>query len=69
MSFINWGNENPEQLRLRKRLEEEAIFEQFRMAQLAALSASAGSGGNLPPTTTTTTTALPTTTTTTTQNN
>lgn len=43
MSFINWGNESPEQLRLRRRLEEEALFEQARFSQISA-AMSAGSG-------------------------
>ena len=43
MSFINWGSESREQLRIRKRLEEDylqAVFE-----QRAANAAAAGSGG------------------------
>jgi hypothetical protein len=45
MTFINWGSEGQEQLRIRKRFEEEqAIFEQRAAAVAAAVSA-AGSGG------------------------
>lgn len=28
MSFINWGSESPEQLAIRRQLEEQAIYEQ-----------------------------------------
>jgi|688.fasta_scaffold04439_52 hypothetical protein len=47
MSFINWGSESREQLRIRKRLEEDylqAVFEQ-RAANAAATASAAGSGG------------------------
>jgi hypothetical protein len=44
MSFINWGNESPEQLRLRKRLEEQMLLEQA-MYSAATAAAAAGSGG------------------------
>ena len=28
MKFINWGSESPEQLAIRRRLEQETIYEQ-----------------------------------------
>jgi hypothetical protein len=28
MSFINWGSESPEQLAIRKQIEEQALYEQ-----------------------------------------
>ena len=49
MSFINWGSESPEQLAIRRRLEQEAIYEQAaRMARARqrAGNAVAGSGGD-----------------------
>ena len=50
MSFINWGGESPEQLRLRKRLEEEeALFEQaVRMASTVAQAGGVGVGAKVP---------------------
>lgn len=48
MSFINWGSESREQLRIRKRLEEDylqAVFEQRAANAAATASAAAGSGG------------------------
>jgi hypothetical protein len=48
MSFINWGNESPEQLAMRRRLEEQALYEQsVRMAQARqrAGNSQAGVGG------------------------
>lgn len=47
MSFINWGNESPEQLRLRKQLEEQMLFEQA-MQSAAVAAAAAGSGKIIP---------------------
>ena len=44
MSYINWGNESKEQLEIRKRIEQEMIFEQMSAAAAAA-AAAAGSGG------------------------
>jgi hypothetical protein len=44
MSFINWGSESPEQLRLRKQLEEQMLLEQA-MYNAATAAAAAGSGG------------------------
>jgi hypothetical protein len=49
MSFINWGNESPEQLALRRQIEEQSLYEQaIRMAQAKqrAGQAPAGSGGD-----------------------
>ena len=50
MSFINWGGESPEQLRLRKRLEEEeALFEQaVRMASTVSQAGGVGVGAKVP---------------------
>jgi hypothetical protein len=49
MWFINWGSENPEHLAERRRLEEEAIYEQaVRMARMrgtATQTAGAVGGG------------------------
>jgi hypothetical protein len=49
MSFINWGGESPEQLRLRKRLEEQleeqAIYEQAVRAA-SAIATIGGVGGS-----------------------
>lgn len=46
MSFINWGQESPEQLALRKKLEQDAIYEQaIRMAQIRQLTSQAVAGG------------------------
>ena len=47
MSFINWGSESPEQLAIRRRLEEEALYEQAaRMAQARSANApGVGSSG------------------------
>jgi len=46
MSFINWGGESPEQLRLRKRFEEEqALFEQAVRAS-SAMASIGGVGGS-----------------------
>jgi hypothetical protein len=46
MSFINWGEESPEQLAARKRIEEAMMFEQVAYsAAMAAAAAAAGSGG------------------------
>ena len=49
MSFINWGNETPEQRARRYRLEDEAIFEQRAAAIMAAAATAAGSGKRLAP--------------------
>ena len=43
MSFINWGNETPEQRARRYQLEDEAIFEQRAASIMAAAAAAAGS--------------------------
>ena len=46
MSFINWGEESPEQLAARKRMEETMMFEQAAYnAAVAAMATSAGTGG------------------------
>jgi len=44
MSFINWGNESPEQKELRRRLEERELFEQAFAAYARSASAMAGVG-------------------------
>jgi hypothetical protein len=52
MAFINWGSESPEQLAIRRRFEEQALYEQMvMMAQSRAGQApgAAGGGGNIPP--------------------
>jgi len=49
MTLINWGSESPEQLAVRRRLEEQAVYEQAaRMAQAKqrAGQSVAGSGGD-----------------------
>ena len=43
MTFINWGEETPEQLKARKEMEERMMFEQ--MSYSAAMAAAAGGGG------------------------
>jgi hypothetical protein len=46
MSFINWGSERPEQLEIRRRLEEQAMFEQAaRISQARRGSSQPGVGG------------------------
>lgn len=48
MSFINWGSESPEQLKIRREMEERIMFEQASYsAAMAAAAASAG--GSLDP--------------------
>lgn len=42
MSFINWGHETPEQLKARKEMEEQTLFEQA-MYSAAMAAAAAGS--------------------------
>ena len=52
MSFINWGTESPEQLAIRRRLEEQALYEQaVRMVQAKQRSgqAPAVGGGSADP--------------------
>jgi hypothetical protein len=48
MTFINWGNESPEQLALRRQIEEQSLYEQaIRMAQARrAGQAPAGASGD-----------------------
>ena len=49
MSFINWGNESPEQLKIRRALDERFLFEQASYnAAMAAAAAAAGSSGTRP---------------------
>jgi hypothetical protein len=50
MSFINWGGESPEQKAARKRLEEEALFEQAAriMKQRASSAPTVVGGANAP---------------------
>lgn len=46
MSYINWGNETSEQLALRARLEQEALFEQaVRLSQARNQSMTGGAAG------------------------
>lgn len=45
MAFINWGEETPEQKEIRRRMEEDMMFEQMAYsAATAAAAAAAGSG-------------------------
>ena len=44
MSFINWGHESPEQKDIRRRMEDEMMFEQAAF-QAATAAAAAGAGG------------------------
>ena len=46
MAFINWGSESPEQLKARRAMEEQMMFEQaaFNAATAAAAAAAAGVG-------------------------
>ena len=47
MSYINWGSESPEQLAIRRQLEQQALYEQaVRVSQARAGNAVAGSGGD-----------------------
>jgi len=52
MSYINWGSESPEQLAIRRQLEEQALYEQAVRATRArnragnAPGAAAGGGGD-----------------------
>jgi hypothetical protein len=46
MSFINWGHETPEQKEIRRRMEDEMMFEQASYNAAVAAVAAAGSGGN-----------------------
>lgn len=49
MSFINWGSESPEIAAIRRRLEEQALYEQaarMRQAKNRAGNAVTGSGGD-----------------------
>ena len=49
MAFINWGEETPEQLENRRKMDEQIMFEQaaFNAATAAAAAAGIGSGGLL----------------------
>lgn len=51
MSFINWGNESesPEQLAIRRRLEEQALYEQAMRVRLSQSGQSGGVGGGRSP--------------------
>jgi hypothetical protein len=44
MSFINWGHETPEQIEVRRKMEERMMFEQMSYSAAVASAASAGSG-------------------------
>jgi uncharacterized protein YjbI with pentapeptide repeats len=49
MAFINWGSESPEQLKARRAMEEQMMFEQAAFnAATAAAAAGVGSGGRRP---------------------
>jgi hypothetical protein len=50
MHFINWGSESPEQLAIRRRIEEQALYEQaVRAAMQRAGQAPAVGGGSADP--------------------
>jgi hypothetical protein len=47
MSFINWGNESPEQIAIRRQIEQQAIFEQAaRVRAMRAGNAPGVAGGS-----------------------
>lgn len=46
MSFINWGQESPEQKEIRKRFEDRELFEQAMAAYARSSSAIAGAAGS-----------------------
>ena len=46
MPFINWGSESPEQLKIRREMEDQMLFEQ---AAFSAAAAAAAAGGSLNP--------------------
>lgn len=52
MSYINWGSESPEQLAIRRQLEQQALYEQaVRMSQArnrAGNAPGAVGGGSAP---------------------
>ena len=43
MSFINWGAETPEQLKARREMEDQVMFEQVSYSAAVAAAAAAGS--------------------------
>ena len=45
MSFINWGSETPEQLAIRRRLEDQALYEQAIRAMQARAGQAPGAVG------------------------
>jgi hypothetical protein len=45
MAFINWGSESPEQLKARRAMEEQMMFEQAAFNAATAAAAGVGSGG------------------------
>ena len=46
MSFINWGSESPEQKEIRRRMEEQMMFEQMSYSAAVAAAAAAGAGSS-----------------------
>lgn len=44
MSFINWGHETPEQKEIRRKIEEQILFEQAAYTAAVSAAAAAGSG-------------------------
>jgi hypothetical protein len=51
MAFINWGEESPEQLHARKKMEETMMFERMSFsAAMAAAAAAAGGSKKVDPT-------------------
>jgi hypothetical protein len=49
MSFINWGSEGPEQLKARRKMEDQIMFEQAAFNAATAAAAAASAGGSLDP--------------------
>jgi hypothetical protein len=48
MSFINWGNESPEQLAIRRQIEQQALFEQAaRVRAMRAGNSPGVAGGSI----------------------
>ncbi len=46
MAFINWGSESPEHLAIRKRMEDDMMFEQAAFNAAMAAAAATGAGGS-----------------------
>lgn len=48
MTFINWGHESPEQKEIRRRLDDQALYEQAIMIKLQSQGGIGGGGKKLP---------------------